>query len=360
MKTRWLFVLASIGLLGACVAAYFSSRVMQAQQPMFQPASNPYSDGIYAEGIVESAQSSGTNLNLYPEVAGTVSAVLVKEGQSVKKGQKLLQIDDTIQNATTRQLQAQAAAAHTMLNELRAEPRPESLAVSAAQVAAAQAQLKTSQDTLTKQQDAYRADTRTVSQDALDNAKNAARVAAANLTVAENQYALTKAGAWSYDIQNQERQWIALTRAYQAAQALLGKYALVAPRDATVMAINTAPGAYVSPQGAYDAYTQGTDPVISLSANSGEMEVRCYVDEILISRLPPPAQIHAQMTIRGTDVHLPLTFERMQPLVSPKIELSNQRLERVDVRVLPLIFRLRTPKGVALYPGELVDVYIGK
>jgi HlyD family secretion protein len=48
----------------------------------------------------------------------------------------------------------------------------------------------------------------------------------------------------------------------------------------------------------------------------------------------------------------------VQPLVSPKIELSDERQERVDVRVLSIIFRMEKPKDLNLYPGELVDVYI--
>ncbi len=95
--------------------------------------------------------------------------------------------------------------------------------------------------------------------------------------------------------------------------------------------------------------------------NSGShLNVRCYVDEILVSRLPPPSQISAHMTIRGTSTEIPLTFDRIQPLVSPKIELSNQRQERVDVRVLPIVFRFERPQNANLYPGELVDVYIGQ
>jgi HlyD family secretion protein len=46
--------------------------------------------------------------------------------------------------------------------------------------------------------------------------------------------------------------------------------------------------------------------------------------------------------------------------VSPKIELSDQREERVDVRVLPIIFTFEKPKDVSLYPGQLVDIYIGE
>ncbi len=51
---------------------------------------------------------------------------------------------------------------------------------------------------------------------------------------------------------------------------------------------------------------------------------------------------------------------RVQQYVSPKIELSNQRTERVDVRVLPVIFRFDRPKDVNLYLGQLVDVYIAQ
>jgi len=49
-----------------------------------------------------------------------------------------------------------------------------------------------------------------------------------------------------------------------------------------------------------------------------------------------------------------------QPYVSPKIELSDQRQEQVDVRVLPIIFRFEKPPNVNLYQGQLVDVYIGE
>jgi HlyD family secretion protein len=66
------------------------------------------------------------------------------------------------------------------------------------------------------------------------------------------------------------------------------------------------------------------------------------------------------MFIRGTDVNIPLEYVRAQPYVLPKIELSNQRAERVDVRVLPVLFRFAKPKNVALYPGQLVDVYINE
>jgi HlyD family secretion protein len=360
MKIKWLFILSAVGLLAACYVAYFSTITRAAQPPLFNPAANPYADGIYAEGIVEGVQASGENINMYPEVPGTVKQIFATEGQVVKKGMPLLLIDDSIQRATAEQQLAQAQAARTMLEELKAEPRKETLDVTVAQAQAAEASLRTATDELDKQQAAYAIDPGAISKDALDGAVNAKAVAARNLDVAKRQYDLTKAGAWVYDINNQQKQYDALMKAYAASSALLAKYKLVAPQDGVVLSINTVAGAYVSPQGAYDSYTQGSNPIIALSNDGTRLNVRCYVDEILVSHLPAAAAIKARMTIRGTTTEIPLTFDRIQPFVSPKIELSDQREERVDVRVLPIIFQLERPKNVNLYPGELVDVYIGR
>jgi HlyD family secretion protein len=359
MKNKMIFIISVIGILGGIVTAIYSAMAEPVLPPAFNPPANPYSSAIYAEGIVESVQSSGENINMYPEVPGTVKEILVTEGQQVRKGMPLLLIDDSIQKATTEQLESQAQAARALLEELKAEPRKETLQVVQAQVDSAQASLKTAQDTLSKQQAAYEMDPKSISKDALDTAINAEAVAQANLQVARKQLELTKAGAWLYDIQNQERQYRALEKSYLASSALLSKYTLRAPTDGIVLTIGTSVGNYVSPQGAYESYSQGMSPVLVLGTPQTNLHVRCYIDEILVPRLPPPSKIKAQMTIRGTNVKIPLNFVRVQPFVSPKIELSDQRQERVDVRVLPIIFSFEKPKDVNLYPGELVDVYVG-
>ncbi len=357
---KLIFTLSFVGLLAGCVAAYLSGITQPPLPPTFNPTTNPYPNGIYAEGVVESDQSSGENVNVYPEVSGTVKQILVGEGQEVKRGQVLLVIDDSIQRATTEQLESQAQAAFTLLNELKAQPRKETLDVNEAQVVSAQASLKTAQDALDKQQAAYHLNPKSVSKDALDSAINAVATAKANLEVARKQRDLTKAGAWTYDIDNQDRTYNALVKSHLSANALLTKYTLRAPRDGKILAISPDVGSYVSAQGAYDTYTQGMDPVLVLGSPSAHLNVRCYVDEILVPRLPEASKIRAQMSVRGSAVKIPLTYVRMQPFVSPKIELSDQRLERVDVRVLPVIFRIEKPKDVNLYPGLLEDVYIGQ
>jgi HlyD family secretion protein len=358
MRNRVLFISSGVGLLIALVSAYIFGEQPKVQPPLFNPAANPYGKGIYSDGMIESDQAQGENINLYPEVTGPITQVFVAEGQQVHKGDPLLAIDDSVQRATTEQLKAQSEAAQAMLRELKAEPRRETLAVSVAQVDNARAALKNAEDQLTKQRHSYDMDPRSISQDALDNSQNAEKIAATNLEVIEKQYALTKAGAWIYDIQNQEKTYTALCKSYLSAAALLAKYTIRAPADGVVMAVQASLGSYVSPQGAYDSYTQGYDPLIVMGMPQAHLQVRAYIDEILVHELPDPSQIKAEMFIRGTNDHVPLTFVRVQPFISPKIELSDERQERVDLRVLPVIFRFDNPKALNLYPGQLVDVYV--
>ena len=103
----------------------------------------------------------------------------------------------------------------------------------------------------------------------------------------------------------------------------------------------------------------GNAPLILMGGgDAGSLSVRCYIDEILIHRLALSSTTQARLFVRGTDINIPLQFVRVQPYVSPKVQLSNERTERVDLRVLPVIFRLAKPRKVELYPGQLVDVYI--
>lgn len=360
MRRKLLFALSALGLLAGFVAAYMFSLQRPALPPVFTPATSPYAKGIYADGIVESAQSNGKNINVYPEVAGTVQKILVAEGQTIRKGMPILFIENSVQRAIVSQRLSEAQAAHTLLQQLKAEPRKETLDVADAQLKSAQARLKAAEDMLEKQKAAYEINPKSVSKDAFDNAMNSAAMAQANLQVAERQYYLTKAGAWPYDIRNQERQYNALNHSYLSSRALLSKYTLRAPTDSIILSINTAVGSYISPQGAYDTYTQGFVPVLVLGTPQSSLHVRCYVDEILVPRLPPPSRMKAQMSRRGSNMRVRLDYVRTQPYVSPKIELSNQRMERVDVRVLTIIFKVHKPQNSNLYPGELVDVHIGE
>lgn len=357
-RTRLLFTLSIVGAVGGLVSAALFAIHAQSSPPVFAPASNPYEQGVFANGIIESEQPSGANVNIYPEVAGTVTDIAVREGQEVVRGTPLVHIEDSVPQATAEQQTAQAAAALALLEELRAQPRPENLQIAQAQVVAAQATLNTASDQLAKQRQAYATDPRSVSKLVLDDAANAVRAAQANVIVAQRQLDLVRAGAWSYDIRNQEAQYTALAKAAAAAQALLVKYTIRAPVDGTVLAVNAAVGSYVSPQGTFDTYTQNATPVVVMGQEEDSLAVRTFIDEILIAKLGRLDRLQATMFVRGTDRRIPLEFVRVQPYVSPKIELSNERTERVDLRVLPVIFRFARPQDLNIYPGQLVDVYV--
>ena len=292
----------------AITTAYFLARKQDALPPAFEPASNPYAEGIYAKGIVEALQNSGSNVNIYPEVSGVVNKILVKEGQEVKRGSVVLQIEDSIPTAATELAQAQ--------------------------IESAKASLKTVTESYQKQKMASEIDSRSVSKDILDNAENAVLLATANVEVSQKQY--------------------------NSARSLLAKYQIKVQVDGHIFAVNTSLGSYISPQGVYDTYTQQSQPILVMGSSDRSLAVRCYVDEILLQRLPNIKDIDAYMFIRGSSTRVSLKIVRLQPFVSPKIQLSNQRTERVDVRVLPVIFSFETPKDITIFPGQLVDVYIGK
>ena len=211
MRNKIIFALSILGIVAGLVAAYIFGIERKAQAPVFKPASSPYESAIYANGIIESEQSSASNINIYPDVSGWITRVLVHEGQSVLAGTPLLNIDDSVQKATTEQLRLQSEAARALLEELMAQPRKETLAIAKAQVELADASLKVARDQYDKRRASYDIDPKSISKDVLDTAEDTVNQAAAGLEVARKQYELTKAGAWSYDITNQKKQYEALT-----------------------------------------------------------------------------------------------------------------------------------------------------
>lgn len=352
--------MAGLGILFGFIGAYYYGKKSPAEAPAFTPAADPYTKGIYANGMIESYQTNGENININPDVSGTVTAIYVTEGQQVHQNDPIFKIDDSVQKSITEQQKSQAEAAKALLDELKAQPRKETLAVAKAQMDAAQSTLKNVEDQLSKQKTSYRLNPHSVSLNELDNAINAVRIMNANFEVAQKQYSLIRAGAWSYDITNQEKTYNSLKNAYLSSNALLDKYVVKAVTDGVVLSIQFSVGSYLSAQGAYGSYTQNFSPAVVMGGVDSTLQVRVYVDEILVNRLPEARQMRAQMFIRGTTVSAPLEFVRIQPFVSPKIELSVQRQEQVDVRVLPIIFKFTKAENTRIYPGQIVSVFISE
>jgi HlyD family secretion protein len=99
---------------------------------------------------------------------------------------------------------------------------------------------------------------------------------------------------------------------------------------------------------------------LAMGTDHGSLQVRAYVDETLVNELPAPSKLTGRMFIRETNRSVPLMFVRVPPYVSPMIERSGEWRERLDVPVLPVIFRFDREPDLAVHAGQLVDVYIGE
>jgi membrane fusion protein (multidrug efflux system) len=106
-------------------------------------------DDVQAVGSLRSRQS----VIVRPEVSGRVAALRFQDGQRVRRGQLLVQLDDSLQQAQLKQSQAQANIARTNLQRSRellaqgfvsqsaVDQNAAALEVAEAQVALSQAQL---------------------------------------------------------------------------------------------------------------------------------------------------------------------------------------------------------------------------
>jgi multidrug resistance efflux pump len=92
--------------------------------------------GLTGSGTIEAQQ-----INIGPEVAGRVVEVLADEGQTVKAGQVLFRLDDSMLKAQRVQVNAAVQAARAQRDQLLASARPEQLQAAQADVNSAQAAL---------------------------------------------------------------------------------------------------------------------------------------------------------------------------------------------------------------------------
>lgn len=307
MNTKYLFLIALLGILAGVTSVGVYNKKIKAQPPLAVNY-NPYETGIYATGIVESDQTTGSNVNIYSEVSSTITHVFVKPSDSIKKGDPIMSLDDSVQLGIVEK----------DLSSIRY----------------AKATLQEAQQQLDKIQKAYSINPKSVSLYDFDNAKNAVLIAKESVAVAQGQY--------------------------ESDSALLEKYVIRSPIDGTVLRIVPTAGDYAAAAlGSWDPYTQSFLPPIQLGVTSPYLQVRAYVDEILTPQLPNPEQLEATLFIRGlNNKSIPLEFFNIQPFTIPNIELSNERNQRVDVRVLPIVFRFQKPDDIQIFPGQLVDIYI--
>jgi hypothetical protein len=105
------------------------------------------------------------------------------------------------------------------------------------------------------------------------------------------------------------------------------------------------------------ADTKPNEPMMILG-EVDRLQIRADVDEqnAPLVQTNQPAVAFLKGSTRNS---LPLRFVRIEPYVIPKKSLTGDSAERVDTRVLQIIYELdRSP--VPLYVGQQVDVFINR
>ena len=344
LVTQWLLPLVALGLLG--FAGWFVWRtrpVAGDPPPPIAPAVNPYAAALAAAGIVE-AQTE--NIAVGSATPGVVVEVLVKVGDDVQPGRPLFRLDDRDLRAELAVRKAEVERAKTDLVRLEAEPRPEKIPVQLAAVREAQALLAREQDALKRARETFAQ--RVTTEEDLIAKQQAVRFAEAGVARARADLDLLEAGSWRYDMDVSRA---AVKRAEAEAEKIeteldrLVVRALVAGR---VLQVNVRPGEFVG--------APPNQPLVVVG-NIEKLHVRVDIDEYDITRFDQAAP--ATALPRGNlQQHYPLEFVRVEPFVVPKKSLTGDTTERVDTRVLQVIYEFDPAGRPPLFVGQQVDVYI--
>ena len=305
---RYLTFLLSIGGVVAFTTVMRQLNAADQQRPASTHQSVPVkaaADDIAGTGLLE---ANGENVAIGVPSPGLVKEVKVEVNQVVKKDDPLLLLDD-------RELQA------SLLKHKAA------VLVAEAQLTVAQAQLAKVQDMLDRLKSIT--DQRAISQDDLRNRTNDVLVAQAQMKAAQAQLAAAKADV-------------------EQTGLLIDRLTVRAPRDGTLLQVNIRAGEYASPQNRLPALILG---------DIDTLHIRADVDEQNATRVQLGAP--AKMSLKGdSSVQFDAKFVRVEPYVIPKTSLTGSSTERVDTRVLQIIYRVEKSKDTSLYVGQQVDIFI--
>ncbi len=225
-------------------------------------------------------------------------------------------------------------------------PRPEELTVSKAKVDVAEATVEMQRDLA--ERDAKLIDSSSVTEEQYRQHRLSLRVAQRQLLQAKADLALIKAGTWEPD-KDIARAAVKLAEAQvRQDKTDIDRAIARAPMDGVVLQVNVRPGEFVAPI--------SNQAQVVLGAVTDHVNIRVDIDEHDIPRFRPGAP--AVASFRGApDKTYPLTFVRVDPYVIPKKSLTGDNTERVDTRVMQVIYALKT-EGKSIYVGQQLDVFI--
>src|SRR4051812_15991764 len=344
MIRKWILpVLALLGVLFAIKTVVSGRRQPVPSQPVAAPSRSPFKYEVAGAGIIE---ASTENIAIGTPVGNIVTDVYVKVGDKVKKGDPLLRLRDSVTLATLEVRKAALASAKAKLERLKGLPRPEDLPPAEARVEEAKAQLEDAKNQLALWEAVK--DPRAVVREDLDKRRYAVRVAEKRLAAAEAELKLLKAGSWAPDIAIAEADVASADALVKESEAEIERRTIKAPFDAEVFQVKVRPGEY--------AMTGPLATPLMLLGDTENLHVRVDVDENDAWRIKANAAAVAQ--VRGnSSLTTPIHFVRIEPFVVPKKSLTGESSERVDTRVLQILYSFKRG-SLPVYVGQQVDVFI--
>ncbi len=338
-------ILPLLSLAGVSLAAYTvlgASRAPQGSPTGANPARSPFEATIAGSGIVEPLSQ---NVALGTALSGLVLEVAVTHGQRVERGALLFRIDDRALQAVVAARRADLVTARAECKRLESLPRAEELPPARALVAAAEAELADAQSQW-EMAEAI-ADKRALSAEALSRRKFALRSAEARRESARAQLALLEAGAWEGELAVARARVAAEQAALEQAEVELDRTLVRAPISASVLQVNLRAGEYASA-------TAG--PGLIVLGDLSRLAVRVDIDENDAWRFRAGAS--ARVSVRGNrELACDAEFLRIDPFVIPKRSLTGEATERVDTRVLQVLYTI-DPAALPVYVGQQMDVFI--
>jgi len=336
-------IIAAVLLVFGVVTVLQSRPVRPPTVPVKAPPVATYSRTVAGVGLVE---ASSENIAISTPVSGLCTQVYVKVGDRVNAGQKLFSLDDRNLQADLAVRRRSLEVAQAQLEKLLHAPRPEEVPVAEAKVAEAEQTLADA----TVQQRLIESvtDRRAVREEDLQRRRIATKAAEARLRQAKADLALLKAGAWDQDIRIARAQVALAEREVQRLQTDIDRLTVTAPIDGQILQSNIRLGEY--------AQSGPLAKPLMVFGSVRTLNVRTDVDEHEAWRVRADAAAYA--TVRGTSgTRIPLRFARFEPYVVPKKSLTGDSTERVDTRVLQVIYQVEGDK-VPLYVGQQLDVFI--
>lgn len=304
MFKRPSFFLALIGIAAVVLLVIRLRQSGPAPEPLVPPPQSPYTESIGGRGLVE---STNENVRIAPTASGLVDSVNVKVGDQVKSGDVLFALDPRDAQATVRTAEAQIQVQQARLSE----------------AATLVADRKDTLERVTRlrQKNVASVDEARRDEFAMQTAERQQERAAADLALAQAQL--------------------------NDAKVNLDLLTIRAPRDGTVLQVNIRKGEYA-------AVSSGETAI--LLGDIRQLQLRADIDESDAPRVRPGCQ--AVAFLKGSrEQAIPLEFVRIEPYILPKKSLSGESTERVDTRVLQVIFRFENP-AFPVYVGQQMDVFI--